>query len=107
MGQAISVHAHLLELFRLFAGPFGLLGEGEVIMTMAMEPRWRRVDTKHWFRLGMAIRACLLVATFLVGGIIALATGHTGSGQAGLALAGVSALLLLAGWLRSRRQRPH
>jgi hypothetical protein len=42
-----------------------------------------------------------------VGGIIALATGHPGSGQAGLALAGISAVLVFAGWLRSGRQRLH
>jgi len=69
--------------------------------------RGRRDDKSRQRRreLYMAVRGWLLVAVFLVGGSIALATGQPGSGQAALVIGGVCTALLLAGWLRNRRHR--
>jgi hypothetical protein len=73
---------------------------------MAMDRRRRRDDESRQRRLElyMAVRGWLLVAIFLVGGIVALTTGHPGSGQAGLAISGACAALLLIGRLRSQRR---
>jgi hypothetical protein len=62
------------------------------------------VSRRRRLELYMAVRGWLLVALFLVGGSIALVTGHPGSGQAGLVIGGVCAALLIAGWLRNRRR---
>ena len=74
---------------------------------MAMEPGRRPADPMRWLRRASVARVGLWFTVVLVGGIVALATGHTDSGQAALFIVGVCALGLLAAWLRSRRQRPH
>jgi hypothetical protein len=70
---------------------------GKRFDAMVTDRGWRDGKSRQRRReLYMAVRGWLLVAVFLVGGSIALATGQPGSGQAALVIGGVCAVLLLA-----------
>jgi hypothetical protein len=63
--------------------------------------RHREFGDRHWWtELIQTLHAALLVAVFFVGGCVAMVTGHAGSGEAGVIIGGVLAVLYLVGWLR-------
>ena len=63
--------------------------------------RQREVDKRQrWSELIHALHAALLAAVCFVGGCVAIVTGHVGSGEAGVIIGGVLAVLCLVGRVR-------
>jgi hypothetical protein len=63
--------------------------------------RHRELGNRHWWtELILPLHAVLLVAVCFVGGCVAIVTGHVGSGEAGVIIGGVLAVLYLVGRLR-------
>jgi hypothetical protein len=68
---------------------------------MVMNPwRHREVGKTQWSELIHTLHAALLAVVCVVGGCVAMVTGHVGSGEAGVIIGGVLAVLCLVGWLR-------
>jgi hypothetical protein len=69
---------------------------------MVMNPRRHREvgKTQRWSELTQTLHAALLAVVCFVGGCVAMMTGHVGSGEAGVIIGGVLAVLCLVGWLR-------
>jgi hypothetical protein len=60
-------------------------------------------NSRWWHNLIVTLYVVLLAPLFLVGGCVAIMTGHTGSGEAGVIIGGVLAALCLLGWQRRAR----
>jgi hypothetical protein len=75
---------------------------GEVTRAMVMNPgRHREIGKRQrWSELIHTLHAVLLASVCFVGGCVAMVTGHVGSGEAGVIIGGVLAVLCLVGWMR-------
>jgi hypothetical protein len=73
---------------------------GEVTRAMVMNPRRRREvgERQQWSELIHTLHAALLAVGCFVGGCVAMVTGHAGSGEAGVIIGGVLAVLCLVGF---------
>jgi hypothetical protein len=71
-------------------------------MAKVMHPRRHREVGKRqrWPEVIHTLHAALLVAVCFFGGCVAMVTGHVGSGEAGVIIGGVLAVLCLVGWMR-------
>jgi hypothetical protein len=73
----------------------------EAVTAMLENRRHRDLGDRHWWTaLVLRVHAVLLVAVLLIGGGVAMATGHSGSGEAGVIIGGVIAVVYLAAWAR-------